>query len=762
MNRYRILLLAPLLLVAAVPRASLVTTIKVTTTVDEDGSNPSQCSLREAVKAVSLGAPYGGCPAPGAFTDNLVQLAAGKTYTLTRGELRVEQDIIIAGADSQKKAHDLQLNPLTGVAPRPVRPDFEDTANGKTGTYIVASDSSRIFEADAQLVARDLVLVGSDSASGTAVAGNGGVIYAAGPLLLENVIIKGGHASGSTVAAGNGGAIYMAGAGNSLTLTDVTLLGSKADNKGGAIAVLCKVGLAGLAEHSITVTRSLLRGNSSSQGAGAMELCGNTSATLTASTLSANTSAAGSGALTYVQGTAVGIGSLTLDHVTAAEQVGHVIAVNGIAGVQINSSLLSAFEASPRYDICFNPDTAVAWIKNTPASGAYNAIDNDGSCAQLVSSTAPAVSIPVGTSLTSLLVPMPAYGSYYPATPTKPVGLTDYYLPRQGSPMVDAGEALENCLTNDQRDIPRRSGTKCDIGSVERLQTTARDDSGNNKLNTDRMAVIDVLANDSFGEGDADGPYQFAPNTADDPATAANEYKPAVVFAAGGNPDGHCKWVLAGGGENAGKLEVTSTDGELTPEGSPIICKYQVIDTQPNTSATVATVSVSIRNAPPNANPDTYLRPVGVREISFDPIANDNDEGDGKYGLVAHRDPATNAVTSWGPETAWAPFYPIEIDSQPSLGQVVGASSGVCPGSSSVPRQCLNPPLRYIADNNMSPFEDSFSYRVYDLDGTASSSATVTIKTDAPDVDHGGGAGSLDWLGGLVLSLLGLRRFRRL
>ncbi|HEX4869296.1 MAG TPA: CSLREA domain-containing protein [Moraxellaceae bacterium] len=769
-----------LVLCAGAPRASLVTTINVTTTADEDGANPSRCSLREAVKAVNSRKGYGGCPAGAAFTDNLIQLDPG-TYVLTRGELYITNDIIIKGADSQKEAHDEVTDPLTGVKPRSFRPDYEDADPlvGKTGTYIVAQPGRRIFSNAAALNLEQLVLEGSASSAQTApapVADNGGIIFATSSVSLRNVVVRGGSVSGGSAAAGNGGAIYLAGDNTTLTLTDVSLEGNHADNKGGAVAMLCTAGLNPYALHNVTASRSLFRGNSASAGAGAIEFCGNTVGTITASTFSANSSAPSSGALAYVQGSAVGLGVLYLNYITAVEQVGHIIAANGLSALNITGSLLSAFQTPGATSVCFNPDAAVEWAASNPA-GSYNAYDNDGSCSALMVSNN--VLIPLLTPLTDVLVPIRTRADYYPASATgAPFGLTDYYLPKVavGSPILDRAQEIGSCLSIDQRGVQRRSGTACDIGAIERLQITARDDVADSTLDTDRQGIVDVLANDSFGEDDTTGPYKFAANTPDDPATTpANELSPSVVLV--DDAGGRCSWKLSDDADYPGMMvvenkELTPTpaeppypNGELTTDDAPITCTYRVVDTN-STSAAVGTVKVQIKNQAPNAVNDSYLRPVGEAEVMFNPLDNDNDKGDGKFGLVLHVTPNANPLLPptrvYGPEVNWASFYPIEIVDQPSLGKVFGASSGLCPGSSSVPKICLNPPLRYVADNNMSPFTDTFTYHVYDADGQNSGNATVSIRTDAPDPDHGGGAGSLDWLAGIALGLLGLRRFRRL
>lgn len=771
MRKLRPLLATALLLVAASPRASLVTTINVTTSADENGTNPAACSLREAIKSVNLMAPFGGCAAPDAFSDNVIQLES-ITYPLTLGELYLEGEVAIFGKDSQAEARKDEVNPLTGTTPRRVRPDFEGSGAGigKTGTYIVAAPGSRILNSAVNATLKDLVLHGSASpvqVAATAVAGNGGVIFSGASLSLDNVIIRGGRVTGSGAGAGNGGAIYLGGTGTTLTLTDVTVEGGEAGNKGGGIAMLCQTDLTPYAGHTLALTRVLLRGNASTQGAGAIEVCGNTGLTLTSSTLSANTSASSAGAVTYVQGSNVALGQVVFSSVTAAEQVGHVLAVNGLANLQLTGSLLSGFNTPGRASICHNPDAAVPWSANVSATGRFNAVDDDGSCASLLQASGSNVDIVPGTPLTDVLVPIPALGSYYPAAAGGgPFGLTDYYLPKiaAGSPILDTGDEFSSCLTTDQRNLDRRSGTSCDIGAVERLVATARDDQESSRPRTDRLAIVDVLANDSFGEHDTLGPYRFAANAPDDTTLPGDQSTPSVILV--DDAGGRCEWKTSDDADYPGML-VVDNGGVVTTEDTPVVCTYRVVDSQPSTSSTVGTVEVQIRNLSPLGIADSYLRAVGTSSITFNPIDNDTDEGDGKYGLVRHEtpdpaNPSNPPIVTYGPEVAWAPFYPIEIDQAPQLGEIVGASSGLCPGSSSIPRTCLNPPLTYVAKNSQSPFTDSFTYRVYDAEGLASNAATVTIYTDAPDPDHGGGGGSFDLWGGLLLALLCLRRFLRL
>ena len=51
-------------------------TIQVTTTGDENGSNPAACSLREAIQSANLNLPVGGCAAGEAAATDRITFAA--------------------------------------------------------------------------------------------------------------------------------------------------------------------------------------------------------------------------------------------------------------------------------------------------------------------------------------------------------------------------------------------------------------------------------------------------------------------------------------------------------------------------------------------------------------------------------------------------------------------------------------------------------------------------------------------------------------
>lgn len=692
-------------------------TINVTTTADEDGTNASACSLREAITAVNLSQAYGGCPAGDRVYDNLIQLKAG-VYTLN-DKVEIKNDVIIAGADTFRPD---DINPLAGFKPNRVRPDA-----AATGTFIQGASGQRIFLADAQLTLRDLKL--QRPVPDAPVAGNGGLIYSSNSLSLFNVILEGGRVSGTSTAAGNGGAIFLARDNSGLTMSDVTLRNNAASNKGGAVAMSCRIDLVSFATHNITIERSLFRANQSTLGAGAIELCGSSTAAISHSTFSGNvTPTATAGAITFDQQALISVGRLSLGHITAAEQTGHVLSLYGLDTVLLNSSFLG-FQLDGA-STCYPASTIVT---GSEVVGDLN-VFSDGSCNRLVRASGGQNPVLPGTA-TRATVFESGLGTF---------GLVDYYLPRfamapEVDYLIDRGPDFTVCTSLDQRGTIRKSGQRCDVGAIERLQLSAQNDEADSRVLTDRLAVVDILANDSFAETAA-GPVGFPDNTAVDAAPAVR-----VTSQVGGT----CTWRYKNDADYPNLL-VVSTGGALTEKNAPVVCTYVLIEKGTGIQSAPATVEAHIKNQNPLARDDRFIRPEGVESITFNPLTNDDDDGDGIYGRQG---------ADMKNPPAWEAFYPIEIQSAPTMGVVVGTGpspSGLCPGSGSDPRTCLSPPLKYIARNNLSPFADTFTYRVYDADGGKSNSATVTVATNVPEPGTGGG--SVDLAGLLLLGLIGLRR----
>lgn len=693
-------------------QAGTTTVITVTTFADEDGNNTSACSLREAIAVVNdtAKAAFGGCSAGSRTGTNLIQLDAG-TYTLdaAKGELLLKAPVSIAGKDTVQTD---VVDAYTGVKPHRLQPLTTIDAGGHS--RIISTGSI----AGVAISLKDVILA---NGSATNVANNmakGGAIYVSGSISLDNTVIKNSTASGTGTEAGSGGAIFLAQHAASLTMTDSTLSNNHATGKGGAVAMVCSQDGA-FAEHAIAISRSALIANDSDSGAGAIETCGASTLTLLATTLSQNSSAAGSAVLSYVA-PQNDVGAVTITYTTAAENSGPVFNFANLSSVSLVSSV-----------VLYNGGgcTATTTVPNAVSSN-YNVLDTT-SCSALLGAgghndtNAPAGAPVANDSSAGELLVLGDYG-----------GLTKSYLPNLNSLWIlDKGPEPSQCSNTDQRNLARTSGTMCDRGAVERLKVTANADTAESGRGTDRKAIVDVLANDKFGETSS-GALTFKKD-------GSGSYHDAVLLQ--GAPTPKCLWDTP---ENPGKLTV-SNNHVLTGSTSPVICTYKVVDSGGNTSAD-ATVTVSIKNVNPVASSDSYVRPVGTASISFNPLLNDNDNGD-----------LDSTATSF-PPTVW-PTYPIYVSptDKPKQGKIV-APTGHCPDwTGTNPKLCYQPPLQYVANDAMSPFSDSFVYTAIDSDGGSSGGATVTINTDAPDNDKGQG-GSLDIFAGLAIMLLGLRRARML
>ena len=72
--------------------------IQVTTLDDEDGTNPSQCSLREAIRTAHENKSYGGCNVGNKLIGqkDYIQLKEGE-YKLDKGEIVPKSYVLLYG-----------------------------------------------------------------------------------------------------------------------------------------------------------------------------------------------------------------------------------------------------------------------------------------------------------------------------------------------------------------------------------------------------------------------------------------------------------------------------------------------------------------------------------------------------------------------------------------------------------------------------------------------------------------------------------------
>jgi CSLREA domain-containing protein len=232
------LLSAAALGVAATPAAHAGTTIVVTTTADET-VNDGNCSLEEAIQAVSTQRPVDACPA-GSGGDQIV-LAAGARYTLNSINNNSE------GA-----------NGLPVVAEGL-------TIDGKGATITRSSAAPQfrmtVVQPGGGLTLKDLTVSNFDSPVSNGTPGIGGAVLAHGNLVVMRSTISGNRAEGpgGRVDA-RGGAIWAEGA---LIVTNSTITGNTAVGTGGSVGggIIIRPG------STARITSSTFSGNSGNNGA---------------------------------------------------------------------------------------------------------------------------------------------------------------------------------------------------------------------------------------------------------------------------------------------------------------------------------------------------------------------------------------------------------------------------------------------------------------------------------------------------------------
>ena len=198
--------------------------ITVTTTVDEDGGDNEECSLREAIKAANTDSDYGGCTAGSG--EDLIVLPEG-VYTLTIGSQLpfVTTDITIQGQG-------LSTTIIQANACNPVT----QTCTHKILVFWVADTGDLSLE---NLTVRHGRVESSSF---------GGGIFNQGDVHLSNAAVN--YNLGI-----QGGAIRNAGTGN-ITIENSMLYENKADN-GGAV----------FNSGDLTVLGSTFQGNMANNGA---------------------------------------------------------------------------------------------------------------------------------------------------------------------------------------------------------------------------------------------------------------------------------------------------------------------------------------------------------------------------------------------------------------------------------------------------------------------------------------------------------------
>ena len=381
---------------------------------------------------------------------------------------------------------------------------------------------------------------------------------------------------------------------------------------------------------------------------------------------------------------------------------------------------------------------------------------------------------------------------------------------------VDRQSGVKNQLTN-TRESPR-----CDIGALELGQITVNDDGdGANgsyveQLETKRFdftdeqladltaderalvaritadeerfkqqfkanfsfrrAFVDVFANDVPQESVDE---RTNPPTSRFVERYSGEYQVVDVESFGTGPDVllsdqtpikspnadvvKCVWI-----EDMKRMAVFRTDGLRTPSGDVERCRYtvEIRDDSGSVTRSTGVVQTRIANIRPIAKDDSYTLQRGQESLTFDILANDNDDGDGPFGSLHEPDNRT-------PFFSGGDQVNIKIKKAPVLGRLVFEREAQCPDNTATrPNEiCYGGRVKYLVDNTFSPFNDSFEYVVLDQDRAESNVATVEIintatttedtRRDRQGIFNGGGSWGLWGLLSLVgLATLAQRRRR--
>ena len=211
--------------------AARAATVTVDTTADQYNTDPSHCSLREAIKSVdgttggdSTGTNFGGCVASGPYATSVdppdtIMLPAG-TYQLTlsgssedsdvSGDLDIFRAMNIVGTGNptirQTVARAGARRHRNGQGRLSHRAD--DHRRGRPtpggGIHFVGSGP------DAELTLDEVTVTGNSLTS--TVTAQGGGIWADAPVVITGSVITGNGADTTASGTGNGGGLYQDGA----------------------------------------------------------------------------------------------------------------------------------------------------------------------------------------------------------------------------------------------------------------------------------------------------------------------------------------------------------------------------------------------------------------------------------------------------------------------------------------------------------------------------------------------------------------------
>lgn len=676
--------------------------LTVNTTNDEFGENIANCSLREAVESINTYSAFGGCIAGKRYSTNIIRLE-NKEYILTRGELTLVTEMTMSGVGINPDEKDS----IKGTKPKRHTPTTIINAQGKSRLF-----NSATYKPALTLNSVKLINGYSESL--------GGAILAGGSVSTSNVVFE------NNIAKKEGGALYLIGKDSTLTTADsLWQNNSVIQGTGAAIAMSCLDDLKPTTRTIDIIQSSIvLNGNTSSNSI--IEACGVLTFNIKASTIGENT-ANSSGAIINFNSNTSAFSSLNIDSSTLVQnKVARIVNLDKVTNITANYTI-----------IAFNEGEGCVGTDNTKLTyfGRYNLFQNCNylslPMANNTISTDVFLPTPLPIQFANEFNPLGNYGGY---TPT--------YLPKTTSQYVlDKGDI---CIDRvDQRSSAYSDAIICDLGAVERRIAIAVVDKNavltNNKT-SDRSVEISVLDNDIPSETDL---TDDQPNARGQIAKdSQGKYRLELT-----NNNGLCT-IKDRSNEDLLPLIHFDNGGKLLADIQSASCKYTFTDSN-GIKAIEGELLFSVQNIPPKAGNDTFTLATESTSLIMNVISNDNDDGDGQYGGLC----STNSAKCNG-------GYYIRVVSNPTLGTIDG-DRRECPDFDETNKfLCYRGDLVYHPKNTLSPFNDSFTYVVYDTDLDISAPATVTIINQAGQNEEQN-SGSLGWASVLVLAGFAVYRRRK-
>jgi CSLREA domain-containing protein len=769
-------------------------TIYVTTFDDEDGTNNSKCSLREALTAASTNRAYGGCPKGQPYTNltNVIQLEKG-VYKLNK-ELQPNSSVRILGhnpIDYSKR------NVISGNYP--YQSEIETTIDGQ--------GQHRIFNTTnlnrPNLTLANLKLINGNTNS------NGGALFLGGITDLTNVYVLNSKAL-------SGGAIYLNDSQSAVKINGGWLQNNKAKN-GSVISMACLDNLV-YSKRRIDISHASITDNGDQSSLSTFAFCGEPTVNFEANTLSGNQANSSTGHIIQFSNKLSNNDSVSFSKSSFLSLLSNTIVKN-----TAKSMIFYGFEGSKglyHNVIGFNNGKTCAYSQGDVApldgvqmilfANALSLTNQTTGCeiTDKAKETAVKDNLEIdGLSFNQLFVneqPLINENTNY----------IPMYFPRdrgEEKDLVDFGQSI--CSVTDQRNIVRlprdnldattSKPNTCDIGSTEVLRLTI----GNlSKTNESMVALVDSYETqiESFEESIKDPktkpelmsylklrldelkigleatknlklyrPILIDPFTANLPDEFvssdgrvreikhlnADNYQVTVESVGVGRLDQEnkfigikdnrlvCKW-----NEDLKQVVMYRTDGRITPSGDSEFCQYTLTSkTEPNKSSSAYLIG-SFINIIPIVEPtiEYTINPKVSTLVDVDVLAKANDDGDGDR----------NAIVSGPKKTA---FYhniegkelAIRFNDIPDPVSVIAERQGPCPDDRF--KTCFGGRIQVQLNNNLDVFPYKLNYSVIDADGEFSDVGLLHIKNTETGPDSvrskGGSVGFLSLIGmfGLIL-----------